>query len=228
MSSPHHPHVSPHHPHVSTKQGATVTDTLIPEHLKAGAALWSLRAALTLLTDREAAEDRAIADERVAAADPLKSPIYGTRQAAGGHGDPTTDALLVLDDPPRDNPYTALAVEVAGQLANVAQHLPEPVRDGMRVVGADSVTRIEAALPAMSRAAATATWQLADRLDSRIRRLLREPADRRYVPRVRCPWCDAVSLMMRMAPPVAARVVECATCDGAWLWTEMTGRSVSA
>jgi hypothetical protein len=193
-----------------------VTDTLIPEHLKAGAALWSLRAALTLLTDREAAEDRAITDERVAAADPLRSPVYGTRQAAGGHGDPTTDALLVLDEPARDNPYTALTVEVAGQLANVAQHLP--------AAGHDSVTRIEAALPAMSRAAATATWQLADRLDSRIRRQLREPADRRYVPRVRCPWCDAVSLMMREAPPLDARVVECATCDGAWTWAEMAGR----
>jgi hypothetical protein len=201
-----------------------VSQFMMPEHLRAGAALWSLRAALLTLSDREDAEERAIADERAAAADPLKSPIWGGRQALGGHSDPTSEALLALREPLRGNRYRDLSEEVEGQLADVARHLPEPTRDGMRMVGTDPICRIEAALPAMSKAAAEATWTLADRIDARVRRLLGVPLDRQFVPGVRCPWCDAVSLMMRLAPPRAERVVECTTCDGAWLWTEMAGR----
>lgn len=197
-----------------------MTDLPIPERLRAGAAAWSLRASLTLLDDREIQEARAIADERASAADPLKSPIYGARLALGGHGDPTSDALLLLDDPPRANSYTDLVAEVAGQLAGVARYLPP--------AGHDSLDRIQAAIPAMSEVAAAAMWRLLDRVDGRIRRLLHERADQQHLPRVRCPWCDAVSLTMRLAPPRRARVVECTTCDGAWLWTEMAGNGVHA
>ena len=193
---------------------SAVTDTLTPEHLRAGAALWSLRASLSALSDREAAEDQAIADERVAAADPLKSPLWGRRQALGGHGDPTSDALLLLHDAPRTNRYTGLLDEVTGQLAGVAQHLPASG-------GFNSVTRIQDALPVMSTAAAEATWRLADRIDGRIRRLLGEPADQARIPRIKCPWCDAVSLVMRLAPPLRDRVIECTTCTGAWAWAEV-------
>jgi hypothetical protein len=191
-----------------------MTEPLTPEHLRASSALWSLRVSLGALAHREAVEARAIADERAAAADPLKSPVYGARRGLGGHSDPTSEALLVIGGPPRSNRFSDLADEVTGQLAEVAQHLPP--------AGHDSLTRIEAALPTMSKTAAEATWRLADRIDSRIRRLLREPQDRRFVPRVRCPWCDAVSLAMRLAPPRDLRVVECTTCDGAWTWSEMT------
>lgn len=193
-----------------------MTDLPTPEHLRASAALWSLRSSLELLREREAAEDRAIADERAAAADTLKSPIWGSRLTIGGHGDPTTDALLVLNDPPRTNRYTPLLDEVTSQLTGVAQHLPAG--------GHDSLTRIESALAGMSKTAAAATWRLADRIDSRIRRILHEPADRRHIPRVRCPWCDAVGLTIRLSPPRPARVVECTTCDGAWTWSEMAGQ----
>lgn len=213
-----------------------MTDLPTPERLRAAAASWSLRASLTLLVDRSDQEDRAIADERVAAADPIKSPIYGARLAFGGHGDPTSDALLLLDDPPRSNPYTDLVDEVAAQLAGVAQHLPVPMRDvtvnGVTtrclVMGADSLDCIQAAIPAMSKTAGIATWRLLDRIDGRIRRRLNERPDQQHLPRVRCPWCDAVSLTMRLAPPRNARVVECTTCDGAWPWTEMTGNGARA
>jgi len=192
-------------------------ETLTPEHLRAGAVLWSLRASLTMLRDRDAVEDRVIADERAAIADPLKSAIWGQRRALGGHSDPTSDALLCLGDPPRPNRYSTVVDEVDGQLAEVARHLP---------AGHDSLTRIETALPTLSKEAAEATYNLLDRLDGRIRRLLCEPYDRQFIPRVRCPWCDTVSLMMRLAPPQPARVVECTTCTGAWPWTEMArGRS---
>ena len=178
-----------------------------PEHLRAGAALWSLRASLGLLHDRDALEARVIADERAAAADTLKSTVWGSRRALGGHSDPTSDALLLIGDPPRVNRYTALVEEVTGQLDGVARHLPP--------AGHDPLGRIEAAIPALSQAAAEATRALLDRIDGRIRRLLHEPQDRQHIPRVRCPWCDAVSLTMRLAPPRHARVVECTTCDGA-------------
>jgi hypothetical protein len=200
-----------------------VTDLPTPERLRAGAAAWSLRQSLAMLHDRQAQEDRAIADERAAAADPLKSPVYGGRQALGGHSDPTSDALLVLHDTSRANRYSALADEVGDQLSGVAQHLPEPMRDGMRISIADPLRRIESGIQVMSKTAATATWRLLDKIDGRVRRLLGEPQDRQYIPRARCPWCDAVSLSVRLAPPRDARVVECTTCDGAWLWTEMAG-----
>ncbi|BEL07845.1 hypothetical protein Q0Z83_060360 [Actinoplanes sichuanensis] len=199
----------------TTLRSADVTDLPTPEHLRASAALWSLRASLSTLSDREAAEDKAIADERVAAADPLKSPVWGGRQALGGHSDPTTDALLQLTGPVRENRFTPLLEEVTGQLANVAQHLPP--------AGVTSLVRIVAALPQLSKPAAFSTWQLADRIDSRIRRLLSLPGDRQYVPRVKCPWCDAVSLVMRLEPPQPDRVVECTTCTGAWLWADVAG-----
>jgi hypothetical protein len=190
-----------------------MTDLPIPERLRAGAAVWSLRASLDMLYDRDAAEARAIADEREAAADPLKSPVFGQRRSLGGHSDPTSDALLLLGGPVRDNRYSRLIDEVTGQLDDVAQHLP--------AAGGDGLTRIDAAIPSLSKTAAEATWRLLDRIDGRIRRLLNERQDQQFIPRVRCPWCDAVSLTMRLAPPRHARVVECTTCDGAWMWTEM-------
>lgn len=186
-----------------------------PEHLRAGAALWSLRASLDMLHERDVQEARAIADERAAAADTLKSTTFGSRRALGGHSDPTSDALLTLGEALRANRYSALSEEIDDQLAGVARHLPS--------AGHDSLTRIEEAIPAMSKAAAVATCKLLDRIDGRVRRLLHEPQDCQPIPRVRCPWCDAVGLTMRLAPPQAARVVECTTCTGAWLWSEMAG-----
>jgi hypothetical protein len=47
--------------------------------------------------------------------------------------------------------------------------------------------------------------------------------DRQLVPRVRCPDCDAVGLVMRTSAPLAARVVECITCDALWARSEMVG-----
>ena len=190
---------------------------LRPEHLRAGAALWSLRASLDMLHDRDAQEARVIADERAAAADTLRSPVWGHRQALGGHSDPTSEALLTLGDPPRANRYSALVEEITGQLDGVARHLAP--------AGHDSLSRIEAAIPAMSKEAAKRTYEdVLDRFDGRIRRLLHVPYDRRYIPEALCPWCNAVSLMRREAPPPSAWVAECTICPGAWLWSEMTAR----
>lgn len=183
-----------------------------PTQLRATAALWSLRAALAALDNRTADEARAIIGEQAAAADPLKSPLWGRRHALGGHGDPTGDAVLTLG-PARSNRWAVLADEVQDQLAGVARELPP--------ASTTDLDRFAAAIPAMSPTAATATRKLLDRIDSRIRRLLHEPSDRQLVPRIRCPACDAVGLAIRTSAPLAQQVVECITCDAAWWRSEM-------
>ncbi|MDP9799363.1 hypothetical protein J2S43_007875 [Catenuloplanes nepalensis] len=188
-----------------------------PHHARAAAALWTLCVALDQLDDRVREENDAILAERATAADPLKSPSWGRRHALGGHGDPTGDAIAALG-PPRPNRWAALRTEVWSQLRDVAEHLP-----GL----ADPLDRLRAAVPHMSDRMADATQLFADRIDGRVRRLLGLPADRQLVPRVPCPACAAVGLMLRGAPPVAERVVECTTCGAAWMWAEMVG-SVAA
>lgn len=191
-----------------------------PYHHRARAAAWSLRAALTLLRDRTDAEGRAIAAEQAAAADPIRSPVWGRRNTLGVHGDPTADAVDAAGAArTRTNRFADLEQEVGEQLATVARHLPP-------VVG-DPLSRIETAIPVMSPVAAAAAREFLDRIDARIRRLLGEPDDRRFVPRVPCPACDAVGLQLRTSAPPGERVVECTTCIQAWAWTEMT-RSVPA
>ncbi|MBG0560706.1 hypothetical protein [Actinoplanes aureus] len=190
-----------------------------PVHLRAGAALWSLRIALNALHDRSDEEHRAITEERAAAADPLKSPALGRRQALGGHGDPTGDAILALGLA-RSNRYADLLGEVLDQLDGVAKHLPS-------VGDFSPVARIEAAVPAMSPAAADATRLLADRIDGRIRRLIRLGHDRQLVPRIACPGCDTTGLVVRTSPPLDRRVIECFTCGNAWPRAEVL-RSVDA
>lgn len=186
-----------------------------PHQLHAQAALWSLRAALRLLADRARAEARAIALEAAAAAEPLRSPVWGRRQALGGHGDPTGDAVD-HGQAPRANRYAELADEVWGQLSDVAQHLPPSA--------GDPVDRIGAALPTMGPVALVATRRLLDRIDGRLRRLLHEVDDRQLMPRARCPECGAASLVLRTSAPQSQRVVECTTCDLARTWADLRGR----
>jgi hypothetical protein len=192
-----------------------VTQQLRPDQLRARAALDALAAAQHLLADRVIEEDRAIAAEHRAAAEPLRSPSYGRRMALGGHGDPTAEAVGTIAAP-RANRWIALEAEVDQQLLAVAQHLP-----GAR--STNPVAQIRAALPGMSERAAGAAAQLANRVDGRIRRLLGEPSDRQLVPRVRCPACDATGLVLRTAAPLAEQVIECTTCDQAWIRSKVMG-----
>lgn len=180
--------------------------------LHASAALHSLRAALAVLDHRADDEYRAIATERAAAADPLKSPTFGRRHALGGHGDPTGDAILTIGTT-RTNRWAELEHTVHSQLAGVAQHLP--------AAAGSPLDRIAAGLPAMSGTAAAATRRLLDRIDSRIRRLLHEPDDRQLLSRVRCPACDTVALVLRTSAPPADRIIQCTACDSAWTTTEL-------
>ena len=195
-----------------------MTNQLHPHQLRADAALHTLQAALDALADRVIDEDRAIRAEQAARAEPLKSPTFGRRHALGGHGDPTGDAVGTLGAV-RPNRYDELEREVDQQLRDVARHLPGPV--------AVPLDRLQNAVPHMSDRMADATRILADRLDGRIRRLLRIGHDRQLVPRIACPGCDTTGLTMRTSPPFDVRVIECPTCGSAWPRSEVL-RSAAA
>jgi hypothetical protein len=197
-----------------------VTNQLHPHQLRANAALHSLRAALDTLADRVIDEAQAIRAEQAARFEPLKSPTFGRRHVLGGHGDPTGDAVGTLGTT-RPNRYDELEREVDQQLRDVARHLPKDGYFG------SPVRLLLHAVPSMSPAAADATRVLADRIDGRIRRLLKLPHDRQLVPRVPCPACDSVGLSMRTSPPPDQRVVECTTCTAAWLWIEIVGSTAA-
>jgi hypothetical protein len=197
-----------------------VTDQLHPSQLRARAALHTLEAALDALADRVIDEDRAIRVEQAARYEPLKSPTFGRRHALGGHGDPTGDAVGTIGNV-RPNRYDELEREVDQQLRDVARHLP---KDGYSAAPARILVH---AVPSMSPAAADATRKLADRIDGRIRRLLRIDHDRQLVPRIPCPTCSAAGLIMRTSPPLADRVVECATCGAAWPRSVMVGSATA-
>ncbi|BAL85480.1 hypothetical protein AMIS_2600 [Actinoplanes missouriensis 431] len=184
--------------------------------LRASAALHTLEAALAALDDRVDDEYRAIRAEQAARYEPLKSPTFGRRHALGGHGDPTGDAAGTVGTT-RPNRYAELRTEVQEQLLNVSRHVPRtgyvahPVRD------------LEAAIPAMSPRAADRARLWFDRIDGRIRRQLRIAHDRQLVPRIPCPDCDTTGLIMRLSPPLDARVIECTTCGSAWPRSEVLG-----
>ena len=195
-----------------------MTNQLHPHQLRARAALHTLGAALAALATRTDDEARAIRAEQAARFEPLKSPTFGRRHALGGHGDPTGDAVATLGAV-RPNRYADLEREVDQQLRDVARHLPGPV--------AVPLGRLQDAVPAMSAAAAAATRVLADRLDGRIRRLLRIGHDRQLVPRIPCPGCDTTGLIMRKSPPLDFRVIECSTCGSAWPRSEVLGSAAA-
>ncbi|XVU25789.1 hypothetical protein ACQPZJ_01655 [Actinoplanes sp. CA-054009] len=191
-----------------------MTDQLHPAQLRARAALWSLRAALAALQQRAAEEDIAIAAEEMTAPSVLKSPTWGRRRALGGHADPVGGAIEANDTPApaRRNRWAELRAEEVGQLRNVAKHLP-----GL----AGPLDRLQTAVPHMTDRMAEGTRILADRADDRIRRRLRMPYDRQLVPRVKCAGCDTTGLVMRLAPPLEDRVIECTTCGQAWPRSEV-------
>lgn len=189
-----------------------------PHQLRATAALWALRAALDTLESHAALEARVIAEKTAAYAEPLRSPLWGRRNALGGHSDPTADAADTIRDTPT-NRWAELWHETNQQLRHVANEL--------QPAGIRPLDRFETAIPTMSERAANATRTLLDRTDARIRRLLHEPDDRQLIPRIRCPTCDTTSLVTRTTAPPARQIIECTTCDAAWWRTTILGNTAA-
>ncbi|MFG2059683.1 hypothetical protein ACGFI9_37295 [Micromonospora sp. NPDC048930] len=179
---------------------------MTPHHHWAQSAAWSLDAALLALDARAVIEARAIRAQQEAAAEPLRSPSWGSRRALGGHGDPTGDALLTIGTA-RPNRYADLAADVQEQLHGVSHHLPGD--------SFNPLYRIREALPAFSPGTAHATWRLLDRLDGRVRRTrgLDIPSGRRHLVDVACPVCAGRALYVQTAGPESDWTVVCA---GSW------------
>lgn len=190
-----------------------------PHHLHATAAAWSLNTALTHLDATAVTEAHAIAAEQAAAAEPLRSPLWGRRHALGGHGDPTGDAVLTVGITQRRNRYAELQADVIAQLDGVARHLP-----GLGAI--DPLYRIRQHIPAMQPGTAAATTILLAKLDGRVRRQLRIGPDRRLLPGVACPACGRRPMYVQTSGPEPAWTVVCAAdcrCTGQGCPCEVPG-----
>ncbi|MGW3888905.1 hypothetical protein ACWD69_09460 [Micromonospora chokoriensis] len=172
-----------------------------PHRLHATAAALSLGAAHGRLADRAAIERRAIIAELMEPPSVLHSPVWGRRQSLGGHGDPTTSAVMDIERPARVNRYAVLYADVTERLRLPAGHLPG---DG------DPLARILAAIPGMQPGTAAATTKLLVRLDGRIRHELRIGPDRRPMPGIECPACRHRLVYVQTAGPEDAWTVVCA------------------
>ncbi|WP_025620787.1 hypothetical protein [Salinispora cortesiana] len=176
---------------------------MTPHHLHATAAAWSLNAALAQLEARATAEARAIAAEQAAAVEPISSPTWGRRHALGGHGDPTSDAILTATAGPlRRNRYAETQTGIISQLDAVARHLP-----GHGV--ADPLQRIRQHIPAMQPGTAAALTALLRKLDGRARRVLRVGPDRDPLRGVACPACHCRHMHVQTSGPQYAWTVVC-------------------
>ncbi|MEU7590695.1 hypothetical protein AB0A95_30940 [Micromonospora sp. NPDC049230] len=174
-----------------------------PHHLHATAATWSLGAALTTLHATAAIEARAIRAQVATAAEPLRSPSWGRRYALGGHGDPTGDAINATRSArARPNRYELLHADVQEQLLTVAHHLPHP--EHINPLG-----RIRASIPGMQPGTAAGTTRLLDRLDERVRRILRLRPALERLPDVTCPACRRRLVYVQTAAPLDEQTVIC-------------------
>lgn len=173
---------------------------MTPHHLHATAAAWSLQAALDRLARRADTERRAIIAELMEPPPLLRSPVWGRRQALGGHGDPTTGAVIDTERPPRRNRYAELAADITARLTLPAGHLPG---DG------NPLDRILTAIPGMLPGTASATTKLLVRCDERVRQELRIGSDRRHLVDIACPACGERALYVQTAGPEHAWTVVC-------------------
>jgi hypothetical protein len=188
-----------------------------PHRLHATAAGWSLHRSREQLTQAAADEAAQIAAEiRTARLEPaggLRSTVYGSRHASGGHSDPVSRLLLLGVRPPRINRPALLASRTTETLVWLARTLDVP---GL-TTGLDPLALLMSAVPLLPPArSATLTRWLAD-LDDRIRTALALTADRQLIPGVDCPACQVRRLYVQTAAPVDVQTVICSAgclCTG--------------
>ncbi|MFI2577712.1 hypothetical protein ACH5AJ_36565 [Streptomyces rochei] len=178
-----------------------------PHHLHAVAAAWSLADALphlATLADDEAAQIAAEAREEPAL---LRSPVYGSRHASGGHSDPVTGMIATATRPERRNRWAEMSSRAEQRITGVAAML--------RITGVrDPLACILAALPnTLPGTAAVVARHLQDE-DRWIREAIGIAPDRAPlhgpIPPM-CPACRARNLHVQTAGPQSAWTV---VCDG--------------
>ena len=173
------------------------------------AAAWSLQDALDALTTMADAEDAQIGAERAAAADPMRSPVWGGTRAGGTHADPTGGAVSTLTRPARRNRYADRYARTLDTLSWLADEICDPH------YLAQPLARIRHAIPQLDAHDLDELHHWLTEHDDRCRQLLGRSQALEPIPGD-CPGCDVRSLMVWLAGPRAAWTVVCSNCQGIW------------
>ncbi|MFI6266142.1 hypothetical protein [Micromonospora sp. NPDC051006] len=177
---------------------------MTPHHLHATAAAWSLHTARLRLADLARDEAAQIAAEAMEAPSLLRSPIWGSRHAHGGHGDPTPGMVAVDDRPPRRNRWAEMVERVDAKLDWLACQLGD-------TVGFDPLSRVLTAIVRLQPGTVRLVAQhLADE-DTWIRNAVGLAPARELLPGVDCPHCGERQLYVQTAGPIERWTVICAT-----------------
>jgi len=171
-------------------------------------AAWSLQDALTALHDLARAEAAQIGAERAAAADPMRSPVWGGTRAGGTHADPTGGAVSTLTRPARRNRYADRVQRTTETLDWLADLTAGPGTG-------HPLARIRRAIPQLDAHDLDELHHWLTEHDDRCRQLLGRSQAVEPIPGD-CPGCDVRALMVWQAGPREAWTVVCSACQGIW------------
>ncbi|WP_416902740.1 hypothetical protein [Micromonospora echinospora] len=178
-----------------------------PHHLHATRTAWALHTALTRLSELVTVETRRRSDHYLAAANQLRSPVYGVRHATGDHADPVGGVLTAPDAtvPAR---WADLSQTAHGRLSGIAgMFRANP--------GSDPHTAIVGRIPHLTPSTAAILHKHLTDEDAWIRAAVRlEPAGTPLVG-VSCPRCGVRQLQVHTDGPAEAWTVTCScVCVG--------------
>ncbi|SCL21657.1 hypothetical protein [Micromonospora inyonensis] len=175
-----------------------------PHHLHATRTTWALDVALTRLHQLARLETRHRSDQYLAAADRLRSPIYGVRHATGDHADPVGAVLTAPEGSGHTSGWVELSQRAHDRLTWIAtQFRAQPGQAPLTAIR----NRIPMLLPGT---AALLAKHLADE-DTWIRAAVRlEPAGMPLVG-VPCPRCGHRTLTAHTDGPTNTWTITC-TC----------------
>lgn len=174
---------------------------MTPHHLHATRTAWAVHTALGRLTELVAAEVRQQVDHALAAADGLRSPLYGQRHAIGGHADPVTATVEATRAQPAVTTWAELRQRAHDRLKWIAAQL-----DG---TPGDPLAAVRDRIPALSPSrAAVLTRHLTDE-DTWIRAAARMPPTGQPLVGVPCPRCGIRGLQVHTDGPETVWTVTC-------------------
>ncbi|XTZ17063.1 hypothetical protein ACQSSU_06700 [Micromonospora echinospora] len=188
-----------------------------PHHHHATRVAWALHTALARLTELVAIETRRRGDHYLAAADRLRSPVYGVRHTTGDHADPVSGILTA----PQPSGHTSGWVELSRRATDRLEWIARQFRAEPGRAALDAIHhRIPHLLPGT---AALLHRHLADE-DAWIRTACRlEPAGMPLVG-VPCPRCSVRGLTVHTDGPQDAWTVTCTClCVGQGCTCQMDG-----
>jgi hypothetical protein len=199
-----------------------------PHHHHATRLAWALHTALGRLRELTALEARQRVDEHLAAADGLRSPLYGVRHATGDHADPVSGTLTLPDATGRVIRWADLWQRATDRLEWIAGQIGPASGWTVGLMTAsghyDVLFRIHIGIPRLSPStAAVLARHLADE-DRWIRDAVRMPPAGQPLAGVPCPRCDTRQLTVHTDGPQDAWTVTCTcVCVGQGCRCQMPG-----